>query len=564
MENPCKFNHVLTMKTKKSDILFVMLLVLFAASCNQTMNEAPKLQKQGVSTQLMVDGRPWLIRGGELHNSSSSNLEYLAPLWEPLVQMNLNTVLVAVSGQLIEPEEDRFDFSLVAGILQQARQHKMKVILLWFASWKNGLSHYAPIWVKEDVKRFPRIVLENGKSTETLSALYTEAAQADAKAFAALMRHLKKVDKRHRTVIMMQVQNEVGVIGGTRDYSAFANQEFAKPIPGELSNLLSNPDEQLQPVLKEHWMAAGSKTSGTWAEVFGHNYFADEAFMAWPYARYINTVAEAGKAEYHIPMFVNAWIVQPEDNKPGDYPAGGPQAHVHDLWRIGAPAIDILAPDVYLPNFTEIAAMYHRANNPLFVPESFAGEAGAANAFYAIGKHHALGYSPFGIDNKADDPSSTPIAKAYGVLAQLEAEILEAQAANTITAVSLTKADSIKSIELDGYQIEVSLRKTWTGIPLADRGYGLIIDKGNDEFIVAGSDINVVFVPNTSGHGMAGFEWVYEGQYIGGNWKPGRLLNGDAIMVSYKLADEALQTKTGPGLKLKKDPTVVIAKLYRF
>jgi beta-galactosidase GanA len=424
----------------------------------------PRLQKNGDASQLIVNEKPFLVLGGELYNSSTSNKAFMNPLWKPLKQMHLNTVLAAVSWELIEPAEGKFDFTLVDDILKGAGSQHLKVVLLWFASWKNGLSHYTPLWVKQDTKRFPRIQLEYGKSTETLTALSTESAAADAKAFAALMEHVKAVDAQQQTVIMIQVENEVGVIGGTRDHSAFANTEFNKPVPAALMKGLQQYKNELQPEMAAHWAAAGSKTNGTWSEVFGDNAFADEAFMAWNYAKYINTVAAAGKAAYNIPFFVNTWVVQPEDKKPGDYPAGGPQSQVHDIWRIAAPAIDIKSPDIYLPDFKRIVAMYHHSWNPLFIPESFSAEDGAANAFYAIGNHNGIGYSPFGIDKTDPNPDATPIAKAYNILAQLTPEVLSAQAKGTIKGFSLTKSDSAQMLQLGGYTIQVTLRKNWNGV----------------------------------------------------------------------------------------------------
>lgn len=526
--------------------------------------ESPRLEKRGKATQLIVDGKPFLILGGELHNSSSSDLQYLDPLWEPLQKMNLNTALVAVSWQLVEPQEGKFDFSLVDGIVKGARDHNMKLILLWFGSWKNGLSHYAPDWVKQDYKRFPRVVLDNGKSTETISALSQEAAKADAKAFAAFMQHIKKIDASQQTVIMIQVENEVGVIGGTRDHSSFANAEFAKPVPPELLTGLRKNKKELQPSFKKLWEASGSKTSGTWTEVFGNTAAADEAFMAWHYARYINSVAAAGKAAYNLPMFVNAWIVQPTDKKPGDYPGGGPQAHVHDIWRVGAPELDFLAPDIYLPDFKDIVAVYHHPWNPLFIPESFAGINGAANAVYAIGKHSGLGYSPFGIDNKTDDPSQTPIAKVYDLLKQLTPDITKAQEKGSVTAVSIDTLDKPEPLILGDYSIHTRLRSNWNGVRQADKGYAIIIQIDKNEFIVAGADVDVVFVPASSGPRMAGIASVYEGKYEGNSWKPGRLLNGDDIMMSYKLDEEAAANKTGTGARLKSEPTILKVKLYRY
>ncbi len=533
-------------------------LILFCSAPGYA--QAPHLEKRGAATQLIVNGKPFIVLGGELHNSSSSSLDYLDPLWAPIRKMNLNTVLSAVSWELIEPQEGKFDFTLVDGALKGARANNLKLVLLWFGSWKNGLSHYPPEWVKRDTKRFPRVVLKNGKPIETISPLSTEAMKADATAFAALMRHVKEVDDE-QTVIMIQVQNEVGVIGSTRDHSAFASAAFATPVPNDLLKGLQKNKAELQPALKKLWEANGSKTSGNWSAVFGNTPGADEAFMAWHYATYVNTVALAGKAAYNIPMFVNAWIVQPADKQPGDYPGGGPQAHVHDIWRIGAPAIDIQAPDVYLPDFKRIAAEYHHAWNPLFIPESFSGLQGAANAFYAIGHHKALGYSPFGIDAKMDDPH---LPKAYKVLDDLTPEITVAQQKNSIAGIWLQMPDSVQKVNLGGYEITATLRKNWSGVLQATKGYGIIIQSGADSFTVAGSNIDITFLPTTSGPTIAGIASLWEGSYVNGAWKRRRLLNGDNIMVSYKLADEAAANRTGTGVHLLEEPGVLKVKLYRF
>ena len=263
----------------------------------------------------------------------------------------------------------------------------MRIAWLWFGSWKNGLTNFAPAWVVANQDRFPRAQLAGGKTVEVLSTLSDANRNADAKAFAAFMRHIKEGDSPARTTIMVQLENEVGLIGDSRDRSALANEAFAKPVPKELTDYLQAHKDSLLPETMKVWGAAGAKTSGTWEQVFGAGKGkADEVFMAWNYSRYIGKVAEAGKAEYPVPMYVNAWIVQPEDKGPGDYPSGGPQDHMHDIWRAGGPQIDMLSPDIYLPNFNELADRYSRNGNPLFIPESSATVGGAANAFYAIGQ----------------------------------------------------------------------------------------------------------------------------------------------------------------------------------
>ena len=289
-------------------------------------SEIPHLRKQGTATQLIVDGKPFLVLGSQLSVNSASNLEYWKRVvWPRIVaQENLNTVVAAVSWAKIEPEEGKFDFSVLDGVIGDVRSHNLHLVLLWFASWKNGLSSFAPDWVKRDFERFPRAQMVGGplplisagparprvqiagsRSIELLSPLSDANRDADARAFAALMRHIKAVDGREHTVIMIQLENEVGMQGDTRDRSPLANKAFEGPVPKELMDYLQKHKDTLSPELHQVWEAAGFKTSGTWEEVFGKGEPTDEIFMGWNFSRYIGRVAQSGKAEYPLPMFVN-------------------------------------------------------------------------------------------------------------------------------------------------------------------------------------------------------------------------------------------------------------------
>lgn len=451
---------------------FSLALAAFAKGAPAPTPDIPHLEKRGQVTQLIVDGQPYLVLAGELHNSSTSNLDYLNNLWPPLVQLHLNTVLAPVTWELIEPKEGVYDFTLVDGLLDQARRHNLHLALLWLGSWKNGTSRYAADWVKTDQDRFPRVQNQAGQTLEILSPLSQSTRDADARAYHALMQHLRETDSTQHTVLMIQMQNEVGVLGDTRDHRPAANAAFAQPVPSGLMDYLAQPKDTLQPELLQAWQAAGAKTSGTWTEVFGASPFTDKIFMAWNYARYMSDVAAAGKTAYPLPVFVNTWIVQPTDQGPGDYPSGGPVADVHDLWRAGAPAIDILCPDIYLPDFPQIVAAYARPGDPFFIPESRAGTGGAANAFYAIGQFDAIGYSPFGIEDIAARPSPAsgnpstfgrsategsgidPIGKAYAVLGQLAPLILEHQEDHTIAGVWLNPKQPAQNVPLGNYTFE--------------------------------------------------------------------------------------------------------------
>jgi hypothetical protein len=526
-------------------------------------NPVPHLRKQGNATQLIVDGKPFLVLGGELHNSSSSSIEYMKPIWPKLVDANLNTVLAVVSWELTEPEEGKFDFTLVDGLIRNARSHHLRLILLWFGSWKNGVSTYVPVWVKTNLERFPRARDQNDKGLEILSTFSDASRDADARAFAALMRHIRKVDGQQHTVIMVQVENEVGVLGDSRDRCDrchAANDAFGKPVPKELMEYLQKHKDSLLPDVCDAWQAAGFKTSGTWEEVFGSNkphdkdwrkrsFFTDEIFMAWHYARYVNRIVEAGKAEYPLPMFVNAWLDQEGYPQPGEFPSGGPLAHVMDIWRAGAPQIDMLCPDIYAPNFKERCEWYSQSGNPLFIPETRGDGRGAVNVFYAIGQHDAIGFSPFAIERIAEPNSE--IARCYGVLSQIAPLILENQGKGAIAGVVLDANDPPEKLQLAGYTLEFKLARRWS-FAAPECAAAIVISLGPDEFIAAGRGLSVSFSPNTPGPSTVGIVSVDEGKFVDGRWTPGRRLNGD-------------ETMSGKGLLLPANAySIQRVKLYRY
>ncbi len=510
--------------------ILVSLAPTPAFSQSKLSANIPHLEKRGSATQLIVDGKPFLALGAELHNSSASSMEYMQPLWPKIAATNLNIVLATVSWKLMEPEEGRFDFSLVDGVIHDARQYNLHLIMLWFGSWKNGKSTYQPVWVKTNQQRFPIIQDENGKGLPTLSTLSDANLNADARAFAALMKHIREVDGDAHTVIMIQVENEVGVVGPSRDHSAAANQAFAGPVPKEFMDYLQKHKDTLIPELRKRWEAAGFKVSGSWDEVFGAGPETDELFMAWNYARYVGHVAAAGKAEYPLPMFVNTWLRQKDGDKPGTYPSGGPLPHVMDAWRAGGPAIDILSPDVHVPNYTDWCNWYTQSGNPLFIPESRGDARGVAHAMATVAKYDGIGYSPFGIDHLASPDGE--LAKGYQVLSQLAPLILERQGMGKMTAVLVDKETPTSKERLGDYMIEArfGVRSPDPSAPAApplDRVAGLFIQLGPDDYVIVGRAMGVYFESATDPAQSVGLAVVEEGEYVNGRWVPGRRLNGD-------------------------------------
>jgi len=494
--------------------------------------DIPHLRTQGTATQLIVDGQPFLALAGELNNDSATSLDYVRRLWPRLVEAKINTVLAGVSWNQIERQEGKFDFSVLDGVIQGARSHNLRLVLLWFASWKNSLSSYPPDWVKKDFDRFPRARTKTGKTLELLTPLSDANRDADARAFAALMGHVKAVDGHEHTVIMIQVENEVGMHSDSRDHSAAADKAYAGPVPKELMDYLQQHKNTLIPEFRKAWEAAGFKTSGTWEEVFGPGAATEGIFMAWHYARYLDRVAAAGKAEYPLPMFVNAALYGV--GRTEFPPSGGrPWDLMMDVWKAGAPQIDVLAPDAY-GNFTAFCAKYSRPGNPLFIPESLNGAVGAARVLYAFGRHDAIGFSAMGAVERSSTPDTDLIA-SYDLIEQLAPLISEHQGNGTMSAVLLGPDDPPQKVQVGNYTLEVKFVKPRvapltqpTPIPPNTFAAGIFIATGPDEYFVAGMGIDITFAPSTPGLPLAGLATVEEGSFVDGRWVPGRLLAGDS------------------------------------
>jgi hypothetical protein len=332
-------------------------------------------------------------------------------------------------------------------------------------------------------------------------------------------------------------------------------------VPQALLDYIAGHRDILHPDLRKAWEAAGSRTSGTWEQVFGKASYTDEIFMAWNYSTYVGHVAAAGKAEYPLPMYVNTWCSMPAPGRgPGTYPSGGPEPQVGNIWKVGAPAIDIRGPDLYSPNQPDWIKWY-RANdtdNPLFIPETDSTR-GAYHLFYALGQHDAMGYAPFAIDellypaNPATklEPADLPLAKSYATAAQLAPLILEYQGKGKMAGVVVSADDPRQKVALGDYVLTVDYPRSGRppAAPAATPAPGapsvpasppapalpgqvpagaIFISVGPDEYVMAGSgQATVTFSPNTPGAPIAGVLSIEEGVFVNGRWAPGRRLNGD-------------------------------------
>src|SRR5665213_355893 len=499
--NLTTFNSCCIYRMKAKLFALIMLFCAFEAGA-QNVTNLPRLSAKENVTQLIVDNKPFIILGGELGNSSASSVAYMKPYWDKLERMHLNTVILPVYWELIEPSEGKFDFGLLDNLIASGRQHHLQFVLLWFGSWKNSISCYAPLWVKTNQNRFPRAKDESGIKQEILTPFNRNNLEADKKAFVALMRHIKAVDQIQHTVLMVQVENEIGMLPSARDHSAEANEAFLQPVPARLINYLTRNKAKLNPEIKSKWEQNGYKTTESWNDVFGKGLATGEIFMAWYFAVYTNEIAEAGKAVYNIPMYVNAALNR-QNWKPGQYPSAGPLPHLMDIWKAGAPAIDILSPDVYFPDIQHWADLYTRPSNPLFIPEANIALGPDAKAFYVIGHYNAIGFSPFAIES-SDKPEEEAIGKAYNILAQLSPLISKYQGRSLIYGVRLDNVTDSVQLHLGGYILTAKHAFTFgraprpKNVPWPQTG-AIIINTGPGEFFVGGTGTIITFKPETAG-----------------------------------------------------------------
>ncbi len=552
--------------TKLSYCIYLWLMACFYSinAQAQSSKDIPHLHKQGTATQLIVDGKPFLMLCGELGNNTATNLNYMVHVWPKLEATQLNSFLAAVSWAQVEPEEGKFDFSVIDSVIRGARQHNLHMGILWFGSWKNGASTYTPTWVKENYKRFPHAQNKDGKSMEALSPFSKENRDADARAFAALMKNIKEFDGETHTVVIVQVENET--FG--RDHSPMAEKAYSEQVPGALITYLKKHKDNLVPELSAVWATSNYKTSGTWAEVFGKSTSADEIFIAWQFSTYLGYIAEKGKAEYPLPMYTNSWgWAFPKD---GQNTNGAPMSDVFDIWHAGAPKIDMISPDIYDADFARSCSLYTRAGNPLFIPETrgFPPNNLGVRALYAFGRHDAIGISLMAVERPAvPDPY---LVSAYQVIAQLAPLISAHQGDGTMTGVLIGPDDKPQLVKVGDYTLQVSYVMPRTQPPAPQpqppfpNAAAIIIQTGPREFYAAGTGVNIKFIPNTPGPANVGLAAVQEGVFINGIWTPGRTLAGDDTDVDNLMLPRLFEDPEHPALFGPSQKGIQKIMVYRY
>jgi len=542
-----------------SVVLAALVATLVAVPLHAQVEERPipHLVKKDGRFALFVDDAPYLMLGAQVHNSSSWPVE-LPKVWPAMEFLHVNTVEMPIYWEQFEPKPGQFDYTMIDTLLSEARQHQVHLVLLWFATWKNGSQHYMPEWMKLDLVRYPHMLDRNGQAVDSPSPHSAASLEADKTAFTAFLRHLKETDPQ-RTVLMVQVENEAGAWGSVRDFSPAAQKLFEAPVPPELLAAM-------------HVKTASATPS--WQQAFGPD--ADEYFNAWSVAKYIGQVAAAGKAAYPLPLYANAALRDPikpgaagQPGVPGNYESGGPTDNVLAIWKVAAPALDILAPDDYQNDpaaYLKVLELYHREDNALFVPET--GGPDKARFFFSALGLQTIGFAPFGLDythraadrstNQADDSRPQeefliPWAMNYKLIGPMQREIARLNFEGKLQAVAEEQGKATQTLPFGSWNAVVSF-----GAARNNRGAGnpkpteraLVAQLKDNQFLVTGYFCRVDFRPagteqqRKSQHIVEGSEqnpsalidgkWqhrqflrVEEGAYENGIFKPIRILNGD-------------------------------------
>jgi len=513
----------------------------------------PRIEKLANGNhQFVVRGKPFMALAAELNNSSLSSSQYMKDVFPRMKAQGFNTLLGAVQWEQIELEEGKFDFDELDKVLEDARANEIHLVLLWFGSYKNGQSSYIPPWVKIDNKRFPRAEIKKDDGSqeivEVLSPFHRESMEADAKAFGKLMAHIKEVDEEHETVIMVQVENEVGLLGDSRDRSAGAqkvfdagvNSDFVERVCGDWDNLNETIKGNLSRLVEQK----GKASDLSWSKLLGDSLQTDEIFMAYHYALYIQHVASRGKAEYDIPYYANAWLrndtgeegsntTVSDGKNPGNYPSGGPIETVLDIWYLFAPALSLLAPDIYMPDYATTCRNFSHRGQPLFIPEQRGDTFGAVRIWEAIGNYGAIATAPFGIDSL---PANMNAFEPHNrLLSQVSGLILKARQDGSKMVgfyfdefdVGAEDPSPTGTVQFGDWKLEIARAHVF-GHPSA--GYGLVIQIESDRFLLIGAGFQISFKSSGNDSSYTGIMSFVEKEVIdsqGTKTRTVRYLNGD-------------------------------------
>lgn len=457
--------------------------------------------------------KPIYVLGLQAHNSSNGYWELIERAIQAVDCYHGNTLEVPVYWCQFEPEEGRYDRSQIQQLIERVRLAGLHLIVLWFGFSKNADMTCAPEWVKADTERFWRAVGPDGGVTPQLSPFCQAGIEADRRAFVEFMKTIRAEDEAERTVIAVQVENEIGLYPLDRCYSATAQRAFVQGVPDQLMDIIV-PDSGTANVGRD------------WYEHFGRH--AHEVFTCWYFAQALESIAAAGKAVYNLPMYANAVAGELRQEIAGQsYSSGSPVGRMLDIYRCGAPSIDVFAPDIYLAHrsgYLRICAAHARCDNPLFIPETgTSGEAFAANILHAAGDFGAIGICGFGAEHTLNScgellPASKPVADSMNALAQMAPILLKYGGTDSIFAISQEEYQELAYVKRSRWHITFYFTSRGKkGMPLGrsmrvapkladdpecfnQRGRVLVYEANENEYYFAGVGCNIRFLRRAEPH----------------------------------------------------------------
>lgn len=467
-------------------------------------------------------GVPVMPVGIQAHNSSAYSVRELKNAFQAARICRCNSIAVPVYWEMIEPKQGKFQMEHVGELIRMAREQGLYLFLIWFGTWKNGCMKYVPEWIKKDTQTYQRVITKDGNPLPVLSVCCEENRDADRRAFQKLMEYIRKTDEEENTVLAVQIENEPGIMGVVRDYSRQAEQEFMGELPARLRTAMERFPESL-PAKK--WKSGGGK-SENWKSAFTDQ--AAEYYTAYKTAEYIETIAAAGKEIYDIPVYINVQVDQYKWQFPGcHYPSGGAAGKVLDIWKWFAPSLDLIAPDIYLLDsraYRKCCRTYSRPDNPLFIPESGPSESNSRYLFEAVGAYGAIGYFLFGAEGILTeegnlDPDFSHIAGSMQALAHIAPVWPGLKGKAAVGVVDQMEYMAVQRLEFKEYVGLVTFLNEQPDVQVIDydwnwqdyrhrtyrkkiresnrRGRGMIIETGENEFLVAGDAFRVIFVPRS-------------------------------------------------------------------
>jgi hypothetical protein len=431
----------------------------------------PSIQRVNGQSRLIVDGAPFLILGVQWESDSCFSAEEMSPLFPHAAKLGANTATLPTYWREIEPETGRYVFTMLDERIRVARENGMRVIPLWFGTYKNGCLYYTPDWIQADPETYRLAVGRDGKQLVSLCPNCEATWQRDRDALKAIMAHLREVDDE-RTVIMFQIENEPGIFKSDRCHCPTCSERFS---------------------------------AGGYAETWGAH--AAEAFSAASIATYVDRLSVEAKAIYPLPTYVNTWLSPEVGAHPGDYPSGGAVPHMLAHFRQHLKSIDLVSPDIYSTsyrNFHRLCAAYAADGNPLYISEhaSSSGMRAERNVFYALGEFGALGFDPWAIDYSYPNntgpalvdlvggewgPQAYSLRDSYVAIGRAIEPIVEAQGTGKIFTCVQEPGENVAGWAADGCDVLVSYHDR------EGAGRGLIIQRSPNEFLLIGLGFSVRF-----------------------------------------------------------------------